>query len=303
MLSVYRRLLEEMPPGNMVLDCDMGAHTSLKAGGKAALLIVPRSMDELRRTLAVLSRSGCGYTAIGSGTNILVCDSGYPGAIVKIGEAFSQIEVSGKALSAGAGAPVAAVARAAMEAGLAGLEFASGIPGSIGGAVFMNAGAYGSEMKGVVRSVSLISKDGQREYALGAADLGFSYRHSSMQDTGDIITGAALELEYGDAEEIKGKMREFAELRNAKQPVGMPSAGSFFKRPYGHFAGKLIEDCGLKGLTVGGAAVSPLHAGFIVNNGEATASDIIDLMHLVQHTVYDRFAVKLEPEVRIIGDA
>lgn len=294
-------LSEAIPPENMFPDCDMRSYTSFKAGGKAALLIVPNGVEELRRSLAALAQSGAEYMAIGNGTNVLVCDGGYPGVIVKLGEAFSQIKVSGRTINAGAGATATAVARTAMEAGLSGLEFAAGIPGSMGGAVFMNAGAYGSEMKDIVNWVDVVSADGCTENRYLACDMGFSYRQSVIQGTGDIVVGVNLMLEYGKISDIKEKMAEFGRSRSEKQPISMPSAGSFFKRPKGHFAGKLIEDCGLKGLSFGGATVSPLHAGFIVNNGNATAADIVGLMRLVQYTVYDKFKVKLEPEVRIIG--
>jgi UDP-N-acetylmuramate dehydrogenase len=239
---------------------------------------------------------------MGNGSNILVTDRGYAGTVIRIGEAFSGIETEGECITAGAGALLSAVAAAAAEAGLAGLEFASGIPGSAGGAVFMNAGAYESEMKDIVSSVSLISQDGRREYELPGAEMKFAYRSSLLQESGDVVTRVKMRLKRGDPGEIKEKMRQFARARSEKQPLSLPSAGSFFKRPHGYFAGKLIEDAGLMGLTVGGAMVSTLHAGFIVNNGNATATDIIDLMRLVQHTVYDKFGVKLEPEVRIVGE-
>jgi UDP-N-acetylmuramate dehydrogenase len=239
---------------------------------------------------------------IGNGTNILVADGGYRGVIIKIGEAFSGVEINGRELKAGAGAPLAAVSAAAAKAGLSGLEFAGGIPGSVGGAIFMNAGAYEGEMKDIVSRVYLLSKDGQREFSASREEMGFGYRKSALHDTGDIAIGAALRLSEGDPSEIAEKTMELIRRRNEKQPVSVPSAGSFFKRPPGYYAGKLIEDSGLKGLSVGGAAVSALHAGFIVNEGNASSADIIDLMRLVQHTVFDKFGVKLEPEVKILGD-
>jgi len=280
----------------------MSQYTSFKAGGKADVLMMPEHVSELREALAQLSESQSAYMVMGNGSNILVRDSGYVGTIVKVGEAFSHITVDGDELTVGAGALMPTVAKMAMEAGLVGFEFASGIPGSIGGAVFMNAGAYGSEMKDIIQSVHLVSKDGSKEFTMRADDMAFSYRHSILYETGDVVTGVTLKLRQGSIEEIKEKTRELTKLRNEKQPVSLPSAGSFFKRPDGYFAGKLIEDAGLKGLSVGGAKVSELHAGFIVNDKNATATDIIDLMHLVQHTVYDQFGVNLEPEVRIIGD-
>lgn len=280
----------------------MRLYTSFKAGGKTHALIIVEDMRELRKALSALSKSGLQYMVMGNGTNILVKDSGYSGCIIKTGAEFSRIDINGEMLTAGAGAPLAAVSTAAMEAGLSGLEFASGIPGSLGGAVFMNAGAYGMEMKDVVDSVNIIPKDGSQEKKLDAADLKFAYRQSALMETGEIVTHADLKLNRGDRGEIKKKMLEFTELRNKKQPVSVPSAGSVFKRPDGYYAGKLIQDCRLMGLSIGGAMVSDIHAGFIVNNGGATATDVIDLIDLVKRTVYDRFGVKLEPEIRIIGD-
>jgi UDP-N-acetylmuramate dehydrogenase len=280
----------------------MGGYTSFKAGGIAETLLIPESIDELKEALAMLVDTRSEYIVIGNGTNILVSDSGYNGTIIKIGKAFSGIEINGEEVIAGAGALLSSVASASAEAGLSGLEFASGIPGSIGGAVYMNAGAYEGEMKDVVKRVDILSKDGLSVISLDAGEMKFSYRYSALQETGGIAISVTLKLVNGCMNEIKEKTRKLAELRNSKQPVSMPSAGSFFKRPPGYFAGKLIEEAGLKGLTVGGAQISPLHAGFIVNKWNATASDIIDLMYLVIHTVFDKFEVKLEPEVKIIGD-
>ena len=197
---------------------------------------------------------------------------------------------------------MSAVAKAALSENLTGFEFASGIPGSIGGAVYMNAGAYGGEMKDIVESAELLSADGKSIRTVSAEEMNFGYRRSILQDTGEVAVSVTLKLKKGEHAEISEAMRELTRRRNEKQPVQYPSAGSFFKRPAGYFAGKLIEDAGLKGLSVGGAQVSEKHSGFIINKGGASAADIIDLMHLVQNMVYDKFGVKLEPEVRIIGD-
>jgi len=280
----------------------MSKYTSFKAGGKADTLVIPKSLDELKEVLIWLSKEKSAYMVMGNGSNLLVSDSGFEGTIVKIDDEFSEITAEEYELTAGAGALMSKVAKAALAEELAGFEFASGIPGSIGGAVFMNGGAYGHEMKDIVKHVKVLSKDGSKEFNMSADELKFSYRHSILHETGDIITRVTLKLTKGSTDEIKEKMRELTELRNEKQPVSLPSAGSFFKRPSGYFAGKLIQDAGLKGLSVGGAKISELHAGFIVNDKNATATDIIDLMHLVQNTVYDKFGVRLEPEVRIIGD-
>jgi len=300
--AVILKLAEVMPEGNIIKNCDMSKATSFRAGGRALAMICPEDVTRLRKSLQILSRSGIPYAVMGNGTNILITDGGYQGVIVKIGEAFSEINIIGQELTCGAGTLISAAAKAAMEAGLSGFEFASGIPGSMGGAVFMNAGAYGNEMKNIVKCVNIMSRDGEREYVLFNEELAFSYRRSILYSSEDIVTGITIKLEKGRKDAIKEKMLEINALRNEKQPVSTPSAGSFFKRPPGHFAGKLIEEAGLKGLSVGGAAVSDLHAGFIVNNNNATATDIIDLMNIVQLTVHDKFGINLEPEVRIIGD-
>ena len=239
---------------------------------------------------------------IGNGSNILVRDEGYKGAIIEVNSRINDIDVIGDEIVADAGAKLSAVAMTAYENDLAGFEFAHGIPGNVGGAVVMNAGAYGGEMKDIVESVTLVKNDGSETISINAADLDLSYRHSILEDTRDVAVTVTLKLKKGNHEEIAGRMAELTKRRNEKQPVQYPSAGSFFKRPAGYFAGKLIQDAGLKGATVGGAQVSDLHSGFIINKGGATATDIIDLMHLVQNTVYDKFGVRLEPEVRIIGD-
>lgn len=286
----------------IIRNCGMGGYTSFKTGGCCEALLIPGSHRELAGALSKLSKAKSQYLVMGNGSNILVSDSGYPGVMIRIGEAFSRVEADGEELAAGAGALLSSVAAAAAEAGLSGLEFASGIPGSVGGAVFMNAGAYGSEMKDVVSRVNVISKDGEREFPLSPDEMKFAYRSSVLQDTGDIVTGAVFRLSKAYRGEIIERTRHLALSRSEKQPLSLPSAGSFFKRPPGHFAGKLIEGAGLMGLSVGGAMISTLHAGFIVNYDGATASDIIDLMRLVQLTVFDKFGVRLEPEVRILGE-
>lgn len=249
--------------------------------------------------------SSCGkaveYIVLGNGSNVLVRDGGFDGAIVRIGEGFDDISVEGCEIVAGAGALLSKVAKVAAEASLTGFEFASGIPGSVGGAVFMNAGAYGGEMANILKEVKLISKDGTVEKIVPVSELNLGYRHSDLMESGDVVVEARFVLEKGDKDEIREQMKELAKKRNEKQPVNLPSAGSFFKRPEGHFAGALVEGSGLKGLSVGGAQVSPLHAGFIVNNGGATSEDIERLMRLVQNTVKRDSGVWLEPEVRIIG--
>ncbi|NLD10552.1 MAG: UDP-N-acetylmuramate dehydrogenase [Clostridiales bacterium] len=281
---------------------DMSRYTTFRAGGKADEMVIPETAEELVEALNEIKEKKVPYIMLGNGSNTLVTDGGFHGTVIKLGERFNSIQVNGSSVSCGSGALMSSVAKAALAADLAGFEFASGIPGSIGGAVFMNAGAYGGEMKDIVVSATVIDGVGGDLQERLVDDMDLSYRHSAFQNSGDIITQVNLCLTKGEHADIAERMRELAEKRNSKQPVQYPSAGSFFKRPEGYFAGKLVQDAGLKGLTVGGAQVSELHSGFIINRGGATATDIIQLMHLVQNTVYDKFGVKLEPEVRIIGD-
>lgn len=281
---------------------EMKDYTSFKAGGRAAEMVIPETTEELQEALREIALNGRKSIILGNGSNTLIADSGFDGAVVKLGEAFCRVTVEGGLLRAGAGTLMSTVARTALGADLAGFEFASGIPGSIGGAVFMNAGAYGGEMKDIVASVTMVSRDGRQVQTVKGEDMDFGYRHSRLEESGSVVTEVTLKLTPGDHEEIAAKMKELTRRRNEKQPVQYPSAGSFFKRPEGYFAGKLIQDAGLKGLTVGGAQVSEQHSGFIINKGGATAKNIVDLMHLVQNTVFDQFGVRLEPEVRIIGE-
>ena len=301
MNKIKEQLNRIIPEEYIIADADMSAYTSFKAGGKAALLVEPQTTEELVATLNTLKELDAEYLVLGNGTNILVRDEGYPGVIVKIGKAFNYVRHYGNTLVCGAGALLSVVAKVAAASSLTGFEFASGIPGSMGGAVFMNAGAYGGEIKNILKQAKIISKDSGEIREVTAEELEMSYRHTKLHETGDIVVEATIELEEGDEEEIRAQMNELAAKRNSKQPVQYPSAGSFFKRPEGHFAGKLIEDAGCKGLCVGGAEVSTLHSGFIINRGGATATDILRLMDIVRACVYEQFGVLLEPEVRIIG--
>lgn len=283
-------------------NADMSEYTSFKAGGKADLLLIPESEDDLSAALNEVLSSEGEFLVLGNGSDTLFRDGGYRGTVIKLGEAFGDITVDGQDIISGSAALLSQVAKIAADNSLAGLEPVSGIPGSVGGAVFMNAGAYGGEIKDVVKSVKAVSRKTGEIVEFGKDELDMSYRHSIFTETGDIIVSAVFALEVGDKDEIDARMKDFTERRNSKQPLQYPSAGSFFKRPEGNFAGKLIQDAGLKGLSVGGAKVSEKHSGFIINTGDATATDIIGLMHLVQNTVYDQFGVKLEPEVRIVGE-
>ena len=279
----------------------MAEYTSFRVGGPADELIIVENKDELREALQEASTRGVDYLFIGNGSNVIFCDGGYRGTVIKAGKGFDMVRVEGNRITCGCSALMSTIARKALEEGLTGFEFAAGIPGSMGGAMFMNAGAYGGEMKDVVKKVTLITKDGKEIKQVDAEYMEFGYRSSRIQNTDEIVAQVEIELQPGDKEEIKAKMNEFRQKRNDKQPVNLPSAGSFFKRPEGHFAGKLIDDAGLRGVSIGGAQVSEKHCGFIVNKGGATAEDIINLMHLVQDAVMTKYGIMLEPEVKIFG--
>ena len=299
--DIRKELGERIPGVCIEENVPMAQYTSFRAGGKARMMVIPADAEQLSAVLGVLSGSGVQYMVLGNGTNILVKDSGYDGVIVKIGSGFDYVRQEGCRLVCGSGTRMSVAAKAALEGGLSGFEFASGIPGFTGGAVFMNAGAYGGEMKDILRRAKIVSKDGSREFYMTADELEMGYRHTKLHDTGDIVTEVEFVLEEGNRTQIKAKMSELMEKRNSRQPVNFPSAGSFFKRPEGYFAGKLIQDAGLKGLSVGGAQVSELHSGFIINRGGATATDILQLMEMIQARVFDEFGVRLETEVKIIG--
>lgn len=287
-------------PEQVTENVPMAEYTSFKAGGCADLMVKPHDIEQLRQVLALLK--DVPHMVLGNGSNILVRDGGYRGVIVKPGEGFDYAKAEGSEIVCGSGTLMSVIAKKAAELGLSGFEFASGIPGSIGGAVFMNAGAYGGEIKDILKSAHIVKADGSDEYDAAGEELDMSYRHSILHETGDIVTEVTLKLVPDDREEITSRMAELTRQRNSKQPVQYPSAGSFFKRPEGYFAGKLVQDAGCKGLSVGGAEVSVLHSGFIINKGGATATDIIQLKELVQARVMEQFNVMLEPEVRIIGE-
>ena len=288
--------------GNIKAFEDMGGHTTFRAGGCADVFVTPQSITEAADIVRLLLARKAKYTVIGNGSNLLVSDKGYRGCIVCMGSAVGSITVSGNVITAGAGALLSKVANAAYENGLTGLEYASGIPGTLGGAVVMNAGAYGGEMKDVITSVTMLDAANGKTVIFTGEDMKFGYRTSVVKNHPLIVLEAQITLDAGRKEEIKEKMDELARRRKEKQPLEFPSAGSTFKRPEGYFAGKLIEDAGLKGFSVGGAAVSEKHCGFIVNKGGATASDIIELIKKVRLTVNEKFGVMLEPEVVILGE-
>ena len=286
--------------GAMLVDEPMARHTTFKVGGPAEWLVAPCEECQIVRVVELCRDAGVALRVLGRGSNVLVADAGVRGVVLEIGRRFARIDVQGARIVAQAGASLAAVADAAFAQGLAGFEFARGIPGTIGGAAIMNAGAYGDEFKDVARSVRCLAPDG-RVLDVSAEEAAWGYRRSMMGDRGYIVLAATIELREGDPVAIRGRMDDLARRRAEKQPLELPSAGSTFKRPEGHFAGKLIQDTGLRGYRVGGAQVSEKHAGFVVNRENATAADIRQVIADVQERVRDASGVTLEPEVRLWG--
>ena len=278
----------------------MMKHTSFRAGGAARWFAVPETAEELKAVLAACRKADTPWYVIGNGSNLLVSDKGFPGVIIST-DKFDRLEVNGTEITVGAGVMLSKLANTAYKAGLTGLEFAAGIPGTVGGACVMNAGAYGSEMINVLQSVTVLTPEGTVE-TLPAEKLELGYRTSVIPKKGYLVLEAVMSLTEGNMEESKALMDDLAFRRKDKQPLEFPSAGSTFKRPAGHFAGKLIEDCGLKGFTVGGAQVSEKHAGFVINKGGATASDIYNLCKEVEKRVKAEFGVSLEMEVKLLGE-
>ena len=280
----------------------MARHTTMRVGGPAEILFSPASEGELLFAVREAKRAGAPFRIIGNGSNLLVLDGGLPGLTIRLGEAFSKISVNGNQIRAQAGALLCRVAAAARDASLTGLEFASGIPGSAGGGMAMNAGAYGGQLSDVFEGCRALDPETGIISALGPAEMALGYRESAALSRGLIVTEAAFRLTAGDRSAIQAKMDDLSARRREKQPLNLPSAGSTFKRPEGYFAGALIEQAGLKGLRVGGACVSEKHAGFVVNDRGATAQDVLDLIRLVQARVLEHSGVRLETEVRILGE-
>ena len=273
---------------------------SFRVGGPADFIAMPETVEQLTALLDLLRDENIPHLLMGNGSNLLVRDGGYPGVVIKTRN-MDAIDVRGDEIIAEAGAMLRKVAEVALRYELAGLEFASGIPGTLGGAVVMNAGAYGGEMKDVITAVEIINAQGEME-VWDNARCDFGYRHSALQDQNAIVTKVHLKLQPGKADAIKAQMLDFNGRRRDKQPLEYPSAGSTFKRPEGYFAGKLIQDCGLKGYRVGGAMVSEKHAGFVINHDHATATDVLQVIHDVQARVKETFDVELKTEVIVIGE-
>ncbi len=292
--------LKSVARDRVFTDEPMSRHTTFKVGGAADVLVMPSSVDEIIKCMQIFKEYGEDFIIIGKGSNLLVGDGGIRGGVIKLSSDFGAVLCEGNVVNAKSGASLAGVASMCLKNSLTGFEFASGIPGSVGGGVCMNAGAYGGELKDIIRSVTVF-KDGEI-LRLKGEECDFGYRTSRIMKENMVVLEAEFVLETGDYDSIYSKMKELSSKRNEKQPVEFPSAGSTFKRPEGYFAGKLIQDSGLRGYSIGGAQVSEKHCGFIINKGGATAKDVKDLIEYVKKTVYDKFGVVLEPEIRFVGD-
>ena len=279
----------------------MNRHTTFRIGGPADYFLLPSTAEEVKKILEICKEKELPYFILGNGSNLLVSDEGYRGVIIQLYRNYGGITVEGTNIRAGAGALLSQIASAAKNASLTGFEFAGGIPGTLGGAVVMNAGAYGGEMKDVLKEVTVMTEQGEI-MTIPAEKLEMGYRTSLVKKAGYLVLEAVISLKAGDVEEIKAIMKDLTEKRVSKQPLEYPSAGSTFKRPEGYFAGKLIMDAGLRGYQVGGAQVSEKHCGFVINKGNATAADVCGLMKDVQEKVQEQFGVTLEPEVKFLGE-
>ena len=297
----YHVLQTVVPRERLLVQEPLSRHTTFRIGGPADVLVQPACTAEVAAVLEIVRTAGVALSVLGNGSNILVRDQGIRGVVIKFDEHMGYIQRDRQTIIAGAGAMMADIAEYACGQELTGLEFAIGIPGSIGGAVFMNAGAYEGEISSAVAAVTAVCPDGAIT-RFAKDDIRFGYRHSVFHDNKCVICEIELDLAPGNQADIRRKMTELTVKRESKQPLELPSAGSTFKRPPGYFAGTLIEQTGLKGLTIGGAQVSEKHAGFIVNAGGATACDVLALIAEVQRQVYDKFGVQLQPEVRVIGE-
>ena len=292
--------LRKIAPDRVLENAPMSRYTTFRVGGPADALFLPASVEELQEALAAAKAQGIPVCLIGNGSNLIVRDGGIRGLVIALGEPFSELRVEGAQVWAQAGARLSAVAAAAQRAGLAGLEFASGIPGTLGGGCAMNAGAYGGELKDVLVWADVLLDGELRRLSRDEMEMG--YRSTLPLRRGAIVVSACFELHSDDPEAIQERMRDLANRRREKQPLNLPSAGSTFKRPEGYFAAKLIDDAGMKGYSVGDAQVSEKHAGFVINKNNASAADVLALMEQIQKTVKEKFGVDLVPEVRVIGE-
>jgi len=300
-LVFYNNLKDMIEESRVYVDEPMKKHTTFRVGGPADYFVVPKTKEEVQNIVALCREFDMPYYVLGNGSNLLVGDKGYRGVIIQIYREMNHIQVEGDRVKVQAGALLSKIGSAAFEAGLTGFEFAAGIPGTMGGAVVMNAGAYGGEMKDVLFSVTVLTPEGE-VLTLSNKELELGYRTSVVAKKNYIVLEATLALQKGEKDAIKARMDELRIQRTTKQPLEYPSAGSTFKRPEGYFAGKLIQDAGLRGFQVGGAQVSEKHCGFVINKEDATAADVLELMRQVSATVKEKFGVELEPEVKRLGE-
>ena len=298
--EIVTRLINITGKDNVRINEPMKNHTTFKIGGPAQYYVTPESVTQIQEVVSLCRNMNIPLHVIGNGSNILVGDDGVDGVVLALFNTFSDYEIKDNVITAQAGMSLIKLAVIASREGLTGLEFASGIPGSVGGAVYMNAGAYDGQMKDVVTSVTVLDEAGNIRI-LGRDELDMGYRTSAVAKNNMIVLQVVIELKSGDKEQIKARMNQLSELRKQKQPLEYPSAGSTFKRPEGYFAGKLIADAGLKGYSIGGAAVSEKHAGFVVNMGGATAKDVVELTDYIKKRIMEQFGVTLELEVKRIG--
>ena len=300
-MNIFSELSKFTNPNNILTDEPMKAHTTFKIGGNADFLVSPESIEEIYNIISFLKENSINFAVIGNGSNLLVSDKGFRGVIIRLHKNFADFTVAGEYITAQGGILLSRLANVALEHSLTGLEFASGIPGSLAGATYMNAGAYGPEMKDIILEVTFLDENCEVK-TIGVDECDFGYRTSYFSKNGAIVLSVKLKLSLGDKDEIKKTMEELSNRRLDKQPLTFPSAGSVFKRPEGHFAGALVEQAGLKNYSIGGAMVSEKHAGFIINTGEATCEDVLNLIEYIKKTVYEKFGVILEPEVRTLGE-
>ena len=299
--EIKQKFCREFGENRVLLEEPMKRHTTFRIGGPAEIFVIPDNIEDVRKIIEICNAEDIPYFILGNGSNLLVSDKGYRGVVIQIDRNFGTVEIKGTEIHASAGALLSAIAAAARKEALTGFEFAGGIPGTLGGAVVMNAGAYGGELKDVLKSVTVMDQKGNI-FEIPAEELQMGYRTSIIKTAGYIVLNAVLSLKEGNPEEIKKLTRELSEQRISKQPLEYPSAGSTFKRPGGYFAGKLIMDSGLRGYQVGGAQVSEKHCGFVINTGDATAEDVCSLMKNVIEIVHEKFGVTLEPEVKFLGE-
>lgn len=299
--KIYTLLSGIVDKEQILIDEPMKNHTSFKIGGPADFLVLPKSVIEIQNIVKICKKENIPFFVIGNGTDLLVRDKGIRGVVLKIAKNFDHVKIIGEKVIAQAGISLSALAKVLLKNELTGFEFASGIPGTLGGAVTMNAGAYGGEIKDVLKNIEVMDQEGNI-FILEGEEMKLEYRSSVVQEKNFIVLTATMQLQKGNYEEIKEKMRKLDEMRKTKQPIQWPSAGSTFKRPRGYFAGKLIQDAGLKGFSMGRAQVSDLHSGFVINKGGATAREVIELIGYIQATVKQKFGVDLHTEVKIVGE-